>query len=51
VGTHEDLAPLTLGIFGSWGAARSARAFTTLYPDSTVEVIAPDNIWEFAGVP
>ncbi len=32
------------------GAACSARAFTGLYPGSTVEVIAPDNIWEFAGL-
>ncbi len=32
------------------GAARSARAFSAMYPGSTVGVVGPDNVWEFAGV-
>jgi predicted AAA+ superfamily ATPase len=33
------------------GPARGAKAFQASYPASTVEVIEPDNIWDFAGVP
>jgi predicted AAA+ superfamily ATPase len=33
------------------GAARGAKAFTTLYPGSTIQVIEPRNVWDFAGVP
>ena len=32
------------------GPARGAKAFVGLYPGSTVEVIEPHNIWNFAGV-
>lgn len=35
----------------SGGVSRGARAFQALYPGSTVQVIAPDNVWDFAGVP
>lgn len=36
-----------------WGAgpARGAKAFQAAYPGSTVEVIRPQNVWAFAGVP
>jgi predicted AAA+ superfamily ATPase len=35
-----------------WGgaSARGAKAFQAAYPDSAVEVIAPGNVWDFAGV-
>jgi len=33
------------------GSARGARAFQAVYPGSTVEVIEPGNVWDFAGVP
>lgn len=33
------------------GSARGARTFQASYPGSTVEVIGPDNVWDFAGVP
>jgi predicted AAA+ superfamily ATPase len=36
-----------------WGgaSARGARAFAAVYPGSHVQVVEPDNIWDFAGVP
>ncbi len=36
-----------------WGSAsaRGAKAFVTAYPGSTVEVIKPGTVWDFAGVP
>ena len=35
----------------SAGSARGAKPFLASYPGSTVEVIEPGNIWDFAGVP
>ena len=32
------------------GKPRGTKAFLSLYPKSTVEVIDPTNIWEFTGV-
>jgi hypothetical protein len=32
------------------GPARGAKAFQATYPSSTVEVIEPGNVWDFAGV-
>ena len=32
------------------GSARGAKAFQASYPHSTVEVIGPGNVWDFAGV-
>jgi len=32
------------------GSARGAKAFLASYPHSTVEVIWPGNVWDFAGV-
>ena len=36
-----------------WGnaSARGAKAFVAAYPGSTVGVVKPDNVWDFAGVP
>ena len=33
------------------GVARGAKAFLAAYPGSSVEVIEPGNVWDFAGVP
>jgi predicted AAA+ superfamily ATPase len=33
------------------GSARGARPFLAAYPGSTVQVIEPANVWDFAGVP
>ena len=33
------------------GSARGAKPFVALYPLSTVEVIEPGTVWDFAGVP
>ncbi len=33
------------------GVARGAKAFQASYPGSTVEVIGPENVWDFAGAP
>lgn len=30
---------------------REAKPFLAWYPGSTVEVIEPENVWDFAGVP
>jgi len=34
----------------SGGSARGAKAFLPWYPESSVEVIEPGNVWDFAGV-
>ena len=33
------------------GSAGGAKAFQASFPGSTVEVIEPGNVWDFAGVP
>lgn len=35
----------------SGGSARGAKAFQASYPGSTVEVIEPGKLWDFADVP
>lgn len=35
----------------SGGVARGAKTFLASYPGSSVEVIEPGNVWDFAGVP
>jgi uncharacterized protein len=35
----------------SGGSARGAKAFQAAYPGSSIQVIEPGNVWDFAGVP
>jgi ATPase subunit of ABC transporter with duplicated ATPase domains len=33
------------------GSVRGAKPFQAGYPGSTVEIVGPHNVWDFAGVP
>jgi len=49
----EESGGRFVGFEFKWGggSARGAKAFQASYPASTVEVIEPGNVWDFAGVP
>jgi len=48
----EDSGGHLHGFEFKWGGGkpRGAKAFLSLYPESSVAVIDPSNIWEFAGL-